>query len=389
MTLPPLALYVHLPWCERKCPYCDFNSHPLRASNLSPLTRQRAYVDALLADLDYELRWLKLETDAPAPLISIFIGGGTPSLFGSEPVARLLEGVRRRLPWADDIEITLEANPGSAEAERFAGYRAAGVNRLSLGVQSFAADSLLALGRIHGPDEAMAAVESAAAAGFERVNLDLMFGLPGQTVAAALADLERAIELAPSHLSWYQLTIEPNTAFDHAPPRLPDEDTSWAIQEAGEARLGRAGYRQYEVSAYARPGEQCRHNRNYWEFGDYLGIGAGAHAKLTLSDGRVVRRWRRRHPEAYQRAAGTADGVAGQRVLSREDLGFEFMLNALRLVQGVQPELLPARTGLDGQALAKGLARARSLGLLAADSLRPTAMGRRFLNDLINLFADT
>ncbi len=388
MHLPPLALYVHIPWCVQKCPYCDFNSHALKPGE--PALDQAAYVAALLADLDQDLGWLDARgARRDRRLRSIFIGGGTPSLFDGPRIDALLQGVRARLPWTDDIEVTIEANPGAAEAHRFAAYRAAGVNRLSLGVQSFAADKLRALGRIHGPEEAVAAVSMARAAGFEHLNLDLMFGLPGQTPGGALADLERAIGLGPSHLSWYQLTIEANTAFARHPPPVPDEDSVWEIQQAGMARLSSAGYRQYEVSAYAQAGQESRHNRNYWEFGDYLGIGAGAHGKVSLVDGSVLRRWKPRHPRDYLCSAGRPEGVAGQQALGKRDLSFEFMLNALRLVDGVDPELFPARTGLDLEVVRMPLERARRRGLLEAEGLRPTELGRRFLNDLVNMFADS
>jgi oxygen-independent coproporphyrinogen-3 oxidase len=388
LALPPLALYVHLPWCVRKCPYCDFNSHPLTLVGGASVPDEAVYIAALLADLDQELSWLADQGgNRQRPLIAIFLGGGTPSLFSAEAIGELLRGVRERLDWGPDIEVTLEANPGTAEAARFAGYRAAGVNRLSIGVQSFAAPQLAALGRIHGAAEAVAAFRMAREAGFERVNLDLMFGLPGQTESMAIADLERAVALQPSHLSWYQLTLEPNTEFARRPPVLPDDDRIWAIQRAGRHRLARAGYRQYEVSAYARAGDQCRHNLNYWQFGDYLGIGAGAHGKLTQAGRRVVRRWKARHPREYLRSAGTPGATAGEQVLAEADLRLEFMLNALRLVDGVEPRLFAERTGLDLASIDRPLQRARQLGLLEADALRPTEFGRRFLNDLVNLFA--
>jgi len=383
VTLPfdprsiPLALYVHVPWCVRKCPYCDFNSHALRG----PPDEQR-YLAALLADLA-----------ADAPLAggrrvgSVFIGGGTPSLVSGGFVGRLLDAVARQPGLAPGAEVTLEANPGTAEAARFRDYRAAGVNRLSIGIQSFADRHLSALGRIHDRAEALAAVALARAAGFENLNLDLMHGLPDQTVAEALADLKTALELAPEHLSWYQLTVEPNTAFAAAPPPLPDDDRAWEIEEAGLARLAAAGFAHYEVSAHARPGRQCRHNRNYWEFGDYLGIGAGAHGKLTLGDGAIERRWKARHPSEYLESAGGAP--AGTRRLDPDDLRLEFALNALRLADGVPLHLFTARTGLPAAALAPARGRARELGLLepAPDRLAPTPLGRRFLNRLIGLFA--
>ncbi len=375
--LPPLALYVHLPWCARKCPYCDFNSHALRGA-----LPEDDYIDALLADLAADARRVegrRVET--------VFLGGGTPSLFRPEAIARLLDGVRARLALADDAEITLEANPGTVELERFRGFREAGVNRLSIGVQSFEEAHLRALGRIHGRAEALAAAEAARTSGFANFNLDLMYGLPQQTIEQALADVATAIALDPAHLSVYQLTLEPNTPFYRSPPALPDEDTIDAMQEALRARLSGAGYVQYEVSAYARAGRQCRHNRNYWEFGDYLGIGAGAHGKLSLRD-RVMRLVKVRHPEAYLRGAGNDMACASVRVLDADDLLFEFMLNALRLCDGFPAALFEARTGLPYARLAPLLARARAQGLLEADgqTIRATALGRRFLNDLTALF---
>ena len=361
----------------RKCPYCDFNSHPLRG----PLDEER-YLAALLADL---------AADAPLAggrqVESVFIGGGTPSLVGGAFVGRLLDAVAREAGLAAGAEITLEANPGTAEAARFRDYRAAGVNRLSIGIQSFADRHLAALGRIHGRAEALAAVNLARQAGFDNLNLDLMHGLPGQTVAEALGDLETALALTPDHLSWYQLTIEPNTAFGANPPSLPDDDLGWEIEEAGLARLSAAGLAHYEVSAHARPGLRCRHNLNYWEFGDYLGIGAGAHGKLTFATGVVERRWKARHPGDYLGRDG--DRVAGTRRLDADDLRLEFALNALRLADGVPLDLYTARTGLPAAALASSLDRARDLGLLEAepDRLVPTPLGRRFLNRLIGLFA--
>ena len=378
-TRIPLALYVHVPWCVRKCPYCDFNSHALR----EPLD-EAAYLRALLADLERDVPLV-----AGRPVTSVFIGGGTPSLVSGTFVGRLLDGVDRRLRLAARAEITLEANPGTAEAGRFRDYRSAGVNRLSLGIQSLDDRHLTALGRIHGRAEALAAIELARGAGFDNLNLDLMHALPGQTVAEALADLDAALARAPEHVSWYQLTIEPNTAFAAAPPALPDEDRVAEIQEEGLARLAAAGFEHYEVSAHARPGFRCRHNLNYWEFGDYLGIGAGAHGKLTLADGRVERRWRVRHPADYLANAGTAAGVAGTATLDRTDLPVEFAMNALRLGTGVPLALYPERTGLPTTTLAAGRQRGLALGLLDPDPERfaPTALGRRFLNRLIAAFA--
>jgi putative oxygen-independent coproporphyrinogen III oxidase len=375
---PPLSLYLHFPWCVEKCPYCDFNSHPARQA-----PDQHAYVDALLADLAHDLPLV-----ADRPVQTVFLGGGTPSLFDPDQIARLMAGLTERLPLAADLEVTLEANPGTVEAGRFAGYRAAGVNRLSIGVQSLDADKLRALGRIHGPAEAVAAARAAREAGFDTFNLDLMFGLPRQALAQALDDLARAIELAPPHLSWYQLTLEPNTRFAHQPPPLPDDDLLWDMQEAGQRLLADAGLEQYEISAYARPGQQCRHNLNYWSFGDYLGIGAGAHGKLTLADGRILRRSKQRHPQAYLAGAGTTAAVAGERWLGTDDLPVEFMMNALRLNQGVDAALYGQHTGTELAAIAPLLAQARGRGLLDTDVARlaPTELGRRFLNDLLAVF---
>ena len=373
----PLALYVHFPWCVRKCPYCDFNSHALRGE-----VPERDYVDALLRDLDFELR------DAEArPLASIFCGGGTPSLFSAAGIGRLLEGVQRRLAFAPEIEITLEANPGTADAASFRGYRAAGVNRLSIGVQSFDASMLKALGRIHGPDEARRAVQLARDAGFDNVNLDLMYALPRQTVAAAQADLQAAFALAPEHLSYYHLTLEPNTEFHARPPALPDADAAWVMQEQGQALLAQHGYAQYEVSAYARAGRRCRHNLNYWEFGDYIGIGAGAHGKRTR-DGAIRRRARQKHPRGYLEAAGTTAVLQEDRQVPAAELPFEYAMNALRLNEGFRAHEFEQRTGLPYTALAQPLARALGQGLIEQQdsTVRPSERGRAFLNPLVELF---
>ncbi|AXQ27296.1 oxygen-independent coproporphyrinogen III oxidase-like protein [Solimonas sp. K1W22B-7] len=379
MTDLPLSLYLHFPWCVQKCPYCDFNSHALRGD-----TPEDAYVEALVRDLDHELR----EPES-RPLTSIFMGGGTPSLFSDRAIGRVLEAVQRRLAFAPDIEITLEANPGTADASHFRGYRTAGVNRLSIGVQSLDAAQLKKLGRIHDPGQAVAALELARAAGFDNVNLDLMFALPQQSEAQALADLDGVLALQPEHVSWYQLTLEPNTEFAARPPPLPDDDAVAAMFDAGQARLAAAGYAQYEVSAYARPGRQARHNLNYWEFGDYLGIGAGAHGKRSGAAG-VIRRARHKHPKRYLESAGTAAGVQEERILSAQEMPIEFMLNVLRLNAGVPAALWEARTGLPLAALATPLAEARRLGLMEPDPglLRPTALGHRHLNRLLELFLD-
>ncbi|WP_439655152.1 radical SAM family heme chaperone HemW [Thermomonas alba] len=382
LTPPPLALYVHLPWCVRKCPYCDFNSHE-RKDDL-PFD---AYVDALLRDLDTDLplAWGRV-------VHSVFFGGGTPSLFPPQAIDRFLQGASARLRFAPDIEITLESNPGTVEHGPFAGYRSAGVNRLSFGVQSFDDGCLQRLGRIHSSGDAERAVKAAQDAGFDNLNLDLMYALPGQTLAMAVDDIERALALQPAHISHYQLTLEPGTRFAARPPQdLPDIDTAWDMQEACQARLASAGFTQYEVSAYARPDRQCRHNLNYWQFGDYLGIGAGAHGKLTLAaEGRILRRWKIRHPALYLEKAGTAAAIGGDETLTATRLPFDFMLNALRLNAGVPLTLFEARTGLARTAIAATLADARARGLLDEDPdwLRPTELGRRFANDLIALFLD-
>ena len=382
LTPPPLSLYVHLPWCVRKCPYCDFNSHA--AKGALPLD---AYIDALLADLDFDLplAWGRI-------VHSVFFGGGTPSLFPPEAIDRFLQQASARLRFAPEVEITLETNPGTVEHGPFPGYRAAGVNRLSFGVQSFDDGCLQRLGRIHSSSDAERAVKSAQDAGFDNLNLDLMYALPQQTPAMALDDVERAIALSPTHLSHYQLTLEPNTVFAaRVPAGIPDEDSAWDMQEACQALLADAGFGQYETSAYARDGRQCRHNLNYWRFGDYLGIGAGAHGKLTLgATQQVLRRWKLKHPADYQAKAGTAAAVGGDEYLTEQRLPFDFMLNALRLNEGVPMAMFEARTGLPAAAIADRVALARARGWLEADPgwLRPTELGRRFANDVIGLFLD-
>jgi oxygen-independent coproporphyrinogen-3 oxidase len=373
-ALPPLALYAHLPWCVRKCPSCDFNSHE-RGDALP----EREYVDALIADLEAMLPavWGRR-------LRSVFIGGGTPSLFSPEAIDRLLAAVRARMPLEPEAEVTLEANPGTAEAGRFRGYRAAGVNRLSLGIQSFDDEKLRVLGRIHSAADARRAIEMAQAS-FANVNLDLMYGLPGQTLEEARADLGAALAFGTAHLSAYQLTLEPNTVFYRRPPPLPAHDACADMQLMVEELAGASGLEHYETSAFARPGMRCRHNLNYWEFGDYLGLGAGAHGKLSFPD-RVVRHERARQPREYMAAAGAAQ----EKVIAPRELPFEFMLNALRLVEGVPAELFGQRTGLDASVIARRLALAAERGLLEADPrrIRPTPRGRLFLNDLLQLFLD-
>lgn len=432
IALPPLSLYIHVPWCVRKCPYCDFNSHAA-----GPEIPEAAYVEALLADLRQDLA---LGLVQGREIRSVFIGGGTPSLFSPQAYEALFDGLRRELSFADDVEITLEANPGSVEQAKFRGYRALGINRLSLGVQSFDPLKLQALDRIHGRAEALRAVEAAQAAGFDNINIDLMHGLPDQTLDEALADIRQAVALAPTHLSWYQLTIEPNTVFYREPPVLPEDETLWAIQEAGAALLEDAGYRQYEVSAYAQAGRECRHNRNYWEFGDYLAIGAGAHGKVTRlgmdrdagavvsGDGRgalqrLLEEQGRLHGGGASDAGEKAPGIR-QRTLSREcgvwryaktrlprdylaarDSGrfsastgfveegalvFEFMLNALRLREGVPASLFADRTGLPLHRIAPQLAALRAEGLLSADESRLacTPTGLNYLNSVLQNFLE-
>ncbi|MBN8946799.1 radical SAM family heme chaperone HemW [Rhodanobacter sp. UC4450_H17] len=383
---PPLSLYVHMPWCVKKCPYCDFNSHGLR-SEPPPYAD---YIDHLLADLDADRADFAAALEGRA-VISVFFGGGTPSLFAPELIARLLDGVRERLPLADDAEVTLETNPGTVEHGRFDGYLAAGVNRISFGVQSFDDDKLKRLGRIHSAGEAEAAVKSAQDAGYANINLDLMYALPKQELDGALADVERAIALGPTHISHYQLTLEPNTVFAANPPPLPDDDHAWAMQEACEARLAEAGYGQYEISAYAQPGRRCAHNLNYWRFGDYLGIGAGAHGKLSdAGSSQIHRRWKTRGPRAYMGEPGGAGRIGGDHVVAPAELPFEYMLNALRLIDGVPMADFPARTGLAPERIAAALAAARDRGWLHGDAqrLQTTALGQRFLNDVIASFLD-
>ena len=382
LATPPLSLYVHLPWCVRKCPYCDFNSHEQRGA-----LQFDAYVDALIADLDFDLPLAWGRT-----VHSVFFGGGTPSLFPPDSIDRFLQLASARLRFAPDAEITLETNPGTVEHGPFAGYRKAGVNRLSFGVQSFDDGCLQRLGRIHSSGDAERAVKAAQDAGFDNFNLDLMYALPQQTLAMAERDVERALELQPAHISHYQLTLEPNTVFAARPPAgIPDIDAAWDMQEACQTRLAAAGFAQYEVSAWARPGRQCAHNLNYWQFGDYLGIGAGAHGKLTLgAEQRVLRRWKLKHPAEYLARAGTAAAIGGDDVLDAARLPFDFMLNALRLNAGVPMAMFEARTGLSRAAIAGQLAVARERGWIANDDerLQPTELGLRFANDAIALFLD-
>ena len=385
MSRPALSLYVHLPWCVRKCPYCDFNSHQLKSA-----APDGSYIDALIRDFDTEL-----PQAAGRRIDTVFFGGGTPSLFQPEDFNRLLHALRQRMAFADDAEVTLEANPGTIERGRFSGYRDAGINRVSLGAQTFGPRALERLGRIHSAEDTHRAVDELRAARLDNFNLDLMYALPEQTLEEAVEDVRIACALAPAHISYYQLTLEPGTVFHSRPPKLPDEEAAWAIQTAGQALLADAGYAQYEVSAYAQPGRRCRHNLNYWLFGDYLGLGAGAHGKLSLElPQRILRTVKPKQPREYQdqvRRLDVGEGGVGAGVAIGEssfiapaDLPFEFMLNALRLNEGFSVGDYRRRTGLEMNSVAPRLADAEERGLLESreDGWRPTELGRRFLNDL-------
>lgn len=376
----PLSLYIHMPWCERKCPYCDFNSHA--SSNIE----EESYIDALLQDFEGEL---ELPGVRARKINSVFIGGGTPSLFSAVAIKRLLSGIAQRAA-CEETEITLEANPGSADSSKFAGYREAGVNRLSIGIQSFDDEKLAALGRIHNRETAIHAIEKARAAGFDNLNLDLMFGLPAQSEGEAMLDLQQATSFQPEHLSWYQLTLEPNTPFNHSPPAaLADNDQLADFSTKGIGQLQQAGFSQYEVSAYAQRGKACRHNLNYWQFGDYLGIGAGAHAKITLADGTIVRRSKQRHPQRYLAAATATDAVSSSRALTDDDLPLEYMMNALRLNEGFRQQDFELRTGLAFSSIEETLGEQVKKGLLErdGDSWRTSEIGRLHLDNLLLEFS--
>ncbi len=376
----PLSLYVHMPWCVRKCPYCDFNSHQLKSAR-----PDAAYIDALIADFDLELPLL-----AGRRIETLFFGGGTPSLFAPAQIGRLVLALRQRIEFATDAEITLEANPGTIERGHFAQYRDAGINRVSLGAQSFSARALESLGRIHTPDDTCRAVGELRAAGLANFNLDMMYALPQQTLPEAVADAEAACALQPEHLSYYHLTLEPGTVFHARPPPLPDQDAAWEMQAAGQEVLARAGFAQYEVSAYARSGARCRHNLNYWLFGDYVGIGAGAHGKISLQlPDRILRTAKPRQPREYQAAVSRKQTPPGERqIVDPAQLAFEFMLNALRLNEGFSAATFRAHTGLELDSVAPQLERARHRGLLEPNHVPgspgwvPTVLGRRFLTDL-------
>ncbi len=380
LTLPPLSLYIHVPWCVRKCPYCDFNSH--KADETLP---EQEYIESLLADLERDMAWVQ-----GRDIQSIFIGGGTPSLLSVKAFDDLFIGLKKQLNFVKDIEITLEANPGTFEAEKFKGYRQLGINRLSIGIQSFQDHQLKHLGRIHNGNEAKKAVQLAKEAGFNNFNLDLMHGLPDQSLQDALNDIQQAIDLGPTHISWYQLTIEPNTEFYKYPPKLPQDETLWSIQEAGQALLAEHGFNQYEISAYAQPGKRARHNINYWQFGDYLGIGAGAHGKITVIDNdpaksTIIRTSKTRLPKDYLNNK-KIQSVSTEEI-ALEDRDLEFFMNALRLYQGTPFEIFEQRTGLSIEHCKVKIQSAISAGLLEkGDEIKTTEKGQLFLNELLEKF---
>jgi oxygen-independent coproporphyrinogen-3 oxidase len=382
MTPIPLSLYIHIPWCVKKCPYCDFNSHEITHD-----LPEQAYVEALLKDLESELPaiWGRR-------LTSVFIGGGTPSVFSASAMDQLLSGLRALLPMRPSIEISMEANPGTFEQARFDAYREIGINRLSIGIQSFNGEHLTALGRIHNGDEASHAAKIAKKAGFDNINLDLMFGLPQQNSAQAIADLQQAIDCNPSHISWYQLTLEPNTLFHYAPPVLPNDEILWKMQQQGQALLKQAGFAQYEVSAYASSqtteDKRCQHNLNYWQFGDYIGIGAGAHGKITSPDGSIQRYSKYRQPKQYMQAANKHHPRSSTQHVKSANIPFEFMLNALRLKQGVKQHLFEERTYLPYKILEKKVEKAQQMGLIVVKKqhIKTTEKGWNFLNNAVELF---
>ena len=377
-TAIPLSLYIHIPWCEKKCPYCDFNSHLARTKINEP-----AYIDALLQDFRNDLAEFSTSI-ANRKISTVFIGGGTPSLFSADSFARLLGELRSHL--TDDAEITLEANPGSSEVKKFVGFREAGINRLSIGVQSFQQQHLSSLGRVHSDNEALKAVDHAKDAGFDNFNIDLMFGLPAQTLSQSIDDIRQAITLSPSHLSCYQLTIEPNTLFHHSPPLTPDDEDLWEMQLAIQAELANAGYQQYEVSAYAQAGHACQHNLNYWSFGDYLGIGAGAHGKITDSSGGITRSWKIKHPATYLKAwQQSAKFTGGIEQISNRRTIFEFMMNAMRLTAGFNIDLFKQRTHLSSNMIDQQLSLHQQQGLICIEGkhISPTKRGAEMLDSLL------
>ena len=375
----PLSLYIHFPWCVQKCPYCDFNSHELKNS-----LDDKKYINALINDLEQELPlfWGR-------SISSIFMGGGTPSLFSPESIDQLISALRARLTFSPDIEITMEANPGTVEFEKFKEFNSAGINRLSIGIQSFSDDKLKTLGRIHGRKEAIRAAELAHDAGFASFNLDLMYGLPNQSQQQAIDDIETAIALEPKHISHYQLTIEPNTFFHHQPPVTPDDDALWEMQLACQERLAKNDYAQYEISAYAKDSFQSQHNLNYWQFGDYLGIGAGAHGKLTNAPEQTISRsWKVKQPQDYLNNAASEKRISGHKILTRDDASFEFMMNVLRLNNGFETELFQRHVGLPISIIEKALKQAEEKGWISWDlkRIKPTDTGRQYLNNLLELF---
>ena len=376
---PPLSLYVHLPWCVKKCPYCDFNSQ-----ETASLTEEDAYIEAVIRDVETELPRIWGRT-----ISSVFIGGGTPSLFSADAIEKLMSALRARLNIHPEREITMEANPGTAEAEKFKAYRQAGINRLSIGIQSFNDGHLKSLGRIHNSKEALRAIDLAKSAGFENINLDLMFALPEQSIDDALDDLKIAVEQIPTHISWYQLTIEPNTVFYSKPPKIPNDDDSFLMQEQGQAYLENNGYMQYEISAYAKDKATSLHNLNYWQFGDYLGIGAGAHGKITnVAQGKIERFVRHKIPKRYIELAGSDTVITETKTLNRNELPLEFMMNAMRLKSGIDSSLFLQRTALPLKSIEKNLSLAAEAGLLdwQLDNIKPTQFGQRYLNDLLEMF---
>ncbi|MFT7460151.1 MAG: putative oxygen-independent coproporphyrinogen III oxidase [Planctomycetota bacterium] len=376
----PLSLYVHLPWCVKKCPYCDFNSHEVSSVVLADL----AYADALVSDINFEISRL-----ADRSITSIFIGGGTPSLFSVEALEKIFNKVHSQWKISPEAEITLEANPGTTDADRFKGYRDLGINRLSIGVQSFDDNKLQKLGRIHDAGDAHRAIQSANEAGFDNVNIDLMFGLPNQTISEALEDVHTACSQAVTHISWYQLTLEPNTVFHKYPPALPDDDETWEMQRQGQAILAQQGFAQYEISAYAKPDMQCKHNLNYWQFGDYLGIGAGAHGKITdIKEHRINRFIRHRIPETYMQKAGDGDAIVEQKTVGKEDVILEFMMNVLRLNEGFSESLFSVQTGLEMQDIQAQLNIAIDRGFIIqkGKTIKPTKTGLNYLNDVLAIF---
>ncbi len=378
LELPPLSLYIHIPWCVQKCPYCDFNSHGQHGE-----LPQQQYVDALLQDLANDAQYFQ-----GRPLHSIFIGGGTPSLFSAKQIKRLLDGVQKQLPFKDDIEITMEANPGTLEHDDFADYHTAGITRLSIGVQSFSSDKLNLLGRIHNQDEAQVAAQKASQADYRSFNLDLMHGLPNQSFTEAMQDIETAAALNPPHLSWYQLTIEPNTLFHSKPPQLPDDEDLWEIYEKGQQRLAELGYEQYEISAYAKPGYQCRHNLNYWQFGDYLGIGCGAHGKITqIAEQKIYRTVKIKHPKGYLEAN---DFLFDKYEVIEEDRALEYLMNRLRLMSPIPKSEFEIRTGLNSATIEQGMQKAADRGLIIIEQQhwRLTPKGNMFVNEILAQFCE-